>query len=150
MAKDWTNEEIVLLKEMINVQKLTRAAAAIKLGRTRLSIVGKWDRITGRKTPRKTGRKRLRKKSGFTPPWSAQRGESVAPLPEKKLKHPKPKRDKNKKLITISSLERSMCKFPIGDPRDDDFHFCAQKIFPRSVYCEYHNSIAYRPQQQRG
>ena len=35
------------------------------------------------------------------------------------------------------------CWFPIGDPKEEGFHFCGQVTLHQSVYCPYHRDIAY-------
>lgn len=57
----------------------------------------------------------------------------------------------NGRPVTVSTLEPHLCRFPIGDPRDESFAFCGR---PRdgANYCTQHNMIAYtkeRPQQKR-
>lgn len=37
------------------------------------------------------------------------------------------------------------CLFPIGDPRDTDFHFCGENTVREKPYCECHMKIAYDP-----
>lgn len=50
---------------------------------------------------------------------------------------------KKEKLITLMDLEPGMCHWPVGDPKDEDFHFCGCKTHHGRVYCDYHHSIAY-------
>lgn len=44
---------------------------------------------------------------------------------------------------TLTTLGAHACKWPIGDPRDADFGFCAR---PRThhAYCEAHRAVAYQ------
>ncbi len=46
---------------------------------------------------------------------------------------------KNKKL---ADLEANDCRWPIGDPRDEDFHFCAGHKLNDGPYCEFHSTLA--------
>lgn len=39
------------------------------------------------------------------------------------------------------SLHKLQCKYPIGDPKDAEFHFCDQRKAPHSPYCPAHRSI---------
>lgn len=34
------------------------------------------------------------------------------------------------------------CRWPFGDPRDDDFHFCCARTGEGAVYCEEHAAVA--------
>ena len=36
------------------------------------------------------------------------------------------------------------CAWPIGDPGEEDFHFCAARAEPGRPYCAKHCAIAYR------
>ena len=40
-----------------------------------------------------------------------------------------------------------MCRWPIGDPGEPDFHFCGRKKFGSLPYCEHHVRMAYQPVQ---
>lgn len=46
---------------------------------------------------------------------------------------------------TLETLENHECRWPIGDPRKADFHFCGRKKIPGKSYCEFHALKAYRP-----
>jgi GcrA cell cycle regulator len=41
------------------------------------------------------------------------------------------------------------CKWPIGDPLEEDFRFCGHDRREERPYCEYHCRVAYQPQSQR-
>lgn len=46
---------------------------------------------------------------------------------------------------SIEELKNNMCKWPSGDPKHDDFHFCGNDARdPDSSYCEFHTKLAYR------
>lgn len=48
-------------------------------------------------------------------------------------------------LVLPESGERSRCRFPIGEPKKPDFHFCGkQKIDKKSPYCNEHHAICYQ------
>ncbi|MHC5654676.1 GcrA family cell cycle regulator [Stappia sp.] len=46
--------------------------------------------------------------------------------------------------ITLMTLTSRTCKWPIGDPSDDDFHFCSAGADGAKSYCEFHHRLAYR------
>jgi GcrA cell cycle regulator len=49
--------------------------------------------------------------------------------------------DSNRKaagLTNLADLGDSDCRWPIGDPRTDDFGFCAVKTVPEQTYCPHH------------
>lgn len=50
---------------------------------------------------------------------------------------------------SILTLTERTCKWPIGDPNDEDFYFCGRSCDAASPYCEYHRTIAYQPVNDR-
>ena len=34
------------------------------------------------------------------------------------------------------------CRWPFGDPRDDNFHFCCERTNDGAVYCAEHSALA--------
>ena len=38
---------------------------------------------------------------------------------------------------------RTKCCWPEGDPKQNDFKFCGQDIFPGRPYCDKHSLLAY-------
>ncbi|MHA7870926.1 MAG: GcrA family cell cycle regulator, partial [Hyphococcus sp.] len=50
---------------------------------------------------------------------------------------------------TVSTIKNNMCKWPIGDPATDDFHFCGQSTLSGKSYCAYHAHMAFQPPQRR-
>jgi len=52
------------------------------------------------------------------------------------------------KLILTELTERT-CKWPIGDPQAEEFHFCGNESREGTPYCGYHNRIAYQPVTDR-
>jgi GcrA cell cycle regulator len=56
---------------------------------------------------------------------------------------------KTKKLKTIVDLENSECRWPVGDPRHADFHFCGQRQAVGRPYCEFHWRLSTQPTRPR-
>lgn len=55
-----------------------------------------------------------------------------------------PKQEKvYKENITLTELDNHTCRWPIGDPKDEDFRFCGCKVKTGQTYCEEHSAIAY-------
>ena len=46
---------------------------------------------------------------------------------------------------TILSLTERMCKWPVGDPKHQDFHFCGKPSHAGLPYCGEHAQVAYQP-----
>ena len=51
--------------------------------------------------------------------------------------------------VSLMALNDQMCKWPIGDPGADGFHFCGHRNFNGLPYCEYHSRVAYQPVNDR-
>jgi GcrA cell cycle regulator len=51
---------------------------------------------------------------------------------------------------TILTLTDRICKWPIGDPRHPDFHFCGRASAEGLPYCNEHARRAYQPPARRG
>jgi GcrA cell cycle regulator len=50
---------------------------------------------------------------------------------------------------TVANLETGDCRWPIGDPRHEDFHFCgAQQVVGRP-YCTEHCAQSYEAAKAR-
>jgi GcrA cell cycle regulator len=60
----------------------------------------------------------------------------------------KPKKTKTRPK-TVDTLERYDCRWPIGDPRHADFHFCGAPQLPGRPYCELHWRMAFQPMKSR-
>jgi GcrA cell cycle regulator len=51
-----------------------------------------------------------------------------------------------KKLL---DLEKHDCRWPIGEPRHPDFHFCGARQLQNRPYCELHWRMAFQPPRPR-
>jgi GcrA cell cycle regulator len=50
---------------------------------------------------------------------------------------------------TLLDLEPDDCRWPIGEPRSPDFHFCGKPHAAGRPYCEHHWSMAFQPARPR-
>jgi GcrA cell cycle regulator len=60
-----------------------------------------------------------------------------------------PNKKKSKKPKTLLDLESHDCRWPIGEPRHPDFHFCGEPQLPGHPYCERHWRMALQPAKPR-
>ena len=51
--------------------------------------------------------------------------------------------------LSLTQLGERTCKWPIGDPLTDDFHFCGHEPRDGSPYCGYHSRLAFQPASER-
>jgi GcrA cell cycle regulator len=48
--------------------------------------------------------------------------------------------------IGLLDIAEADCRWPIGDPVEDDFAYCGLPISKGHAYCAGHCRLAYRPQ----
>jgi GcrA cell cycle regulator len=47
------------------------------------------------------------------------------------------------KLLGLADLQPDQCRWPEGEPREEGFHFCGDKIVAGKPYCKIHCARAY-------
>ncbi len=128
----WTDEQVEELKRLWN-EGLTTGDIGKALGVSKNAVVGKAHRLglNSRPSPIRRG--------------DEEAGAEEAPAPEpKETKKVSGKREKPKeKLFTVNDLTSNSCRWPIGDPKDEDFHFCGKEALPGKPYCLEHAAVAY-------
>ena len=63
-------------------------------------------------------------------------------------KQPSPIKRKISAKPNLLSLSHHACKWPFGDPKKLDFHFCGEKVDdPTKPYCHTHHQVAYAPRR---
>lgn len=148
----WTDERVETLKKLW-AEGLSAAQIANKIGGvTRNAVIGKVHRLglSGRATPAKPQR-------GCAPRAVERDKETAAPpAPREDVKSVIPEPDFVAPLVlesgdsaTVATISNNMCKWPIGDPARDDFHFCGQTTLPGKSYCAYHARLAFQPPMRR-
>ncbi|MGB3720297.1 MAG: GcrA cell cycle regulator [Proteobacteria bacterium] len=159
----WTDERVEQLKRLW-AEGLSASQIASRLGGvTRNAVIGKIHRLglSGRATTSRTKSHRSRPRPNTVP--TAKRTaktrfagvgnpalralyqpevESFVP-PAEEIEIPVHERK------TLQQLTESSCRWPIGDPQSEDFHFCNRTKVPGLPYCEVHARRAYQPPQPR-
>jgi len=127
----WTEERVSLLKQLWGEGKsAAQIASALGEGVTRNAVIGKAHRLklSSRLSPIQQNAKKPSK------PVEA------APVKRKALKQPEFKG----KGLKLEELKDRMCRWPTGDPRDENFSFCGCDSVPGLPYCEEHAKVAYQ------
>jgi GcrA cell cycle regulator len=57
--------------------------------------------------------------------------------------------EKIARKVSLLELTERTCKWPIGDPTDEDFAFCGLPCVPGKPYCENHVAVAFQPMSSR-
>lgn len=111
----WTDDKVKQLKKLWAKGKSTIEIAK-ELGMSKNSVIGKVHRLdlTARPSPIK------KKEDGH---------KAVRPVPSDKCR--------------LLDLRTNTCRWPIGDPLDEDFHFCGRPTTTGKPYCPEHCKAAY-------
>ncbi|RCS24685.1 GcrA cell cycle regulator [Phyllobacterium salinisoli] len=51
--------------------------------------------------------------------------------------------------LSLLQLSERTCKWPVGDPLNEDFHFCGNESGDSGPYCTYHSKLAFQPASER-
>jgi GcrA cell cycle regulator len=159
----WTEETVEELKKMWD-KGMTTGQIAKALNVTKNSIIGKVHRLclTARPSPikkssipktetedKKTASKtkkacKTSEKKEKTSEKKVEKTikEKVVEPKEVKVVEPAPKVVEETN-IPLVKLDNHTCRWPLGDPKDDDFCFCGKRIKTGQTYCEEHAAVAY-------
>ena len=138
----WTDERVEQLKSLwtegLSASQIARALGGV----TRNAVIGKVHRLglAGRATPTRSDRPRLP---------SAPKVSMRTYAPEPPVVEEDPLTLEDGSHATVLTINDRMCRWPIGDPAENEFHFCGRKPKNGSPYCEAHARKAYQPQQAR-
>jgi GcrA cell cycle regulator len=154
---EWSTERIEQLRSLWH-DGLSASQIATHLGGiTRNAVIGKAHRLglTGRPSPIKN------RPVGVARPRPARRPRveqvpapriaAAAPPPPRQVEPP-PQRYVEREDVpgaSILTLTDRICKWPIGDPRHPDFHFCGRASAEGLPYCADHARRAYQPPARR-
>ena len=144
----WTEEMVSDLKKMWD-EGLTTNEIAKRLNVSKNSIVGKVHRLNlkARPSPIKKKEEVVAEKTAVAVAVAEESTKSPSKTIKKISISPmqisgesKPKKDS---CIKLTELDSHTCRWPIGDPRDDNFCFCGKTVRSGQTYCEEHSAIAY-------
>lgn len=143
----WTDEMVDKLRQMWTEGK-TATEIAKELGVTKNSIVGKVHRLclTARPSPIKSKDEEPVEKAEVEKeiPEEAEENVEVVAEPVESVKPEKTeKKHKSSCHVKLVELDSHTCRWPLGDPRDEDFCFCGKKVRMGQTYCEEHANMAY-------
>lgn len=158
----WTDDRVDLLKKLWS-EGLSASQIAGRLGSvTRNAVIGKVHRLglSGRATTSRMKSSRPRARAATARRAQQQRpnfrqlgnpafrslyqsdAEPFLPAPEE-IDIPIGDRK------SLQALMENDCRWPIGDPQHEDFHFCNRHKVPGLPYCEFHSKRAFQPPQTR-
>ena len=158
----WTDERVNLLKQLWGEGKTAKEIAGVLGGGlTRNAVIGKAHRLnlSGRASPIQQNispaRKKLETKARETgklkdikpkiQPKEAQKRKSETEITFTRRKKEVPA-EAFKALgagVKLEDIKDRMCRWPIGDPKSPNFHFCGAQCDGQTPYCEAHAKVAY-------
>lgn len=130
----WTEERVALLRRLWGEGK-TAAEIAHALGDvTRNAVIGKAHRLklSNRISPIQQNTKKPVARANDSKPQTRVKKPTI--------------REEDIKIEgrSLSELKDKMCRWPIGDPKDDNFMFCGCLAVSGLPYCPDHSRIAYQ------
>lgn len=146
----WTEEMIQSLKDMWK-QGLTTNEIAKNLGVSKNSIVGKVHRLnlTARPSPIKKKEEIAAEQAAAAAAAAEQAEKSSAKFTRKitintvEIKTSETEKKSNSRGVELTELDNHTCRWPLGDPREENFCFCGKRVRGGQTYCEEHSAIAY-------
>ena len=153
-TNEWPQARIELLKQMCE-EKQPFSIIAIACGVSRNAAIGKARREGFRNCePRKPGKPRVVKSPAQIALERLMRNATRADREARA-------RSRAKEIaqgtftfdqfyeapnpVGVLELTDNTCRWPYGDPKTDEFHFCGGKPSVGKPYCETHCRMAYRP-----
>ena len=135
----WTDEQVEELKHLWD-KGLTTGEIGKALGVSKNAVVGKAHRLglNSRPSPIRRGEDENTADTNTPTQQPSEKKKAAKLAPAKKAAE-----KEKKKLFTVNDLTSSSCRWPIGDPKDEDFHFCGKEALPDKPYCAEHAAIAY-------
>ncbi len=141
----WTEEMVEGLRQMW-LEGLTANEIAKRLGVSKNSIVGKVHRLCLKARPSPIKKKEDEPIAEAAAETAAEEVSEVSKPEEDsvetEVKAAKKVR-KNGHHVKLMELDSHTCRWPLGDPRDEDFCFCGKKVRMGQTYCEEHANMAY-------
>lgn len=162
----WNDERVELLKKLWN-EGLSASQIAGELGAvTRNAVIGKVHRLglSGRAKTATPAQQRPRKQAAPVAARPAARTMSAPqvrgnvalaaqPMMEAYVETmPQIREDvvvAMSRRVKIMELREAMCKWPMGDPMQEDFVYCGADCNFGTPYCTHHSTIAYQPAMER-
>lgn len=150
----WTEERVELLRKLWTDEFSASRIAEVLGGVSRNAVIGKIHRLGlwGRGQPTSSIKRQCKPRPG----QSERRAYRPVSIGNTALKaepemlvetEPQPRESvvvPIAKRLTIENLTERTCKWPIGDPGEEGFHFCGHDSLEALPYCRYHVRVAYR------
>lgn len=143
----WTDERVATLKKLWGEGRTAAEIAKELGGVTRNAVIGKAHRLklSSRVSPIQQNTKKSVKVASDvkktvskqqSAPKTAPRSRNKVNIDADKIYHGEG--------YSLAELTEKMCRWPIGDPKDENFKFCGCPRVPGIPYCAEHAKVAYQ------
>ena len=126
------------------VAQTTKAKANAKVAPKKTGSVGVIKKIAAKVSGKKTVTEKPTKSKPVvkvkepvatkTPRASSRTSEKNLAIHQRIIQH----------SLEMANLKPNQCRWPIGDPDSEDFHFCGKTVFTGKPYCYEHCRLAYQ------
>lgn len=142
----WTDESVAELRRLWD-KGLTANEIAKKIGVTKNAIVGKVHRLClpARPSPIKfkNNENEIAPAEEETVLVEEEKVEIAEEVEEVVAEISKTSESNGSVRTKLTDLDSHTCRWPLGDPRDEDFGFCGKRVRVGQTYCDEHSAIAY-------
>jgi GcrA cell cycle regulator len=134
----WTDDRVAAVTQLW-AAGLSASQIAAQLGVTRNAVIGKLHRLglLGSR-PRSDATRRITSRPRAPSPRRRARRPKLATSP------PCAEPEGPGEVDRLERLGPRQCRWPIGDPRAEDFSFCGRRT-ETGPYCPAHRAVAFRP-----
>lgn len=135
----WNENNIATLKKLWADRFSASQIAAVIGGITRNAVIGKVHRLNLSGHPRPLPRPRVhtRPRSRLPAPPASREGPRKSRRTDLPELGPAPAY-----LVRVRELTATHCRWPEGDPKKPEFHFCGREALPAQPYCAHHKARA--------
>ncbi len=142
----WTPERESKLKELWKKGHTASQIAGLIGGTTRNAVIGKAHRLNleARATSKKNSRTTKVKTETNTEVKTeklSRKARFKSLLLDKNFEPENPKK--------LEELTDDTCRWPIGHPYEEEFHFCGRKPMEKFPYCKLHVLYAFQPKNAK-
>ncbi len=143
----WTDDRVLLLRKLWGEGRTAAEIARELGGVTRNAVIGKAHRLklSNRVSPiqQNTKKPATRIVSDLKIVEITSENTALAAVPKKVFKPSLPE-IRLGKLYSLMELKPRMCRWPVGDPREEEFGFCGCESISGLPYCGDHAKVAYQ------
>ena len=142
----WTDDRVALLKKLWGEGKTAAEIAGELGGVTRNAVIGKAHRLklSNRVSPIQQNKKQPAPANKSVAPEAQASKKVEAKVAAANMALSPSASAVGKKTVPLMDLKPSMCRWPIGDPQEENFGFCGGDIVTGLPYCSEHAKMAYQ------